>query len=323
MGIDAFAPTPRSLVEWGANFGPKTMNGQWWRLVTCMFLHSGALHLGFNMWVLWDLGRLVERLVGNAGFVVLYFVSGIAGSLASLAWNPVVVSVGASGAVFGVAGALLGVLSFHHNTVPVVVLKQLRNSMVLFLIYNLFYGATTSGIDMAAHIGGLTAGFACGLILRQPISVDMLARRRLRNAAVGIAAAIALPVAAATLPSAPPDFGSEMQHLAEMEKRALDTNNELVRQSQRGEIRDADFAEALERDVLPPWIESRKRIERLIDAPGADRVHLTRLLSYMVAREESWRLRVECLRKLDVSKLKRANDLSAAADRMVKELMTK
>jgi membrane associated rhomboid family serine protease len=96
MGIDAFAPTPRSLVEWGANFGPKTMNGQWWRLVTCMFLHCGIFHLGFNMWVLWDLGRLVERLVGNVGFVVLYFVSGIAGSVASLAWNPVVVSVGAS-----------------------------------------------------------------------------------------------------------------------------------------------------------------------------------------------------------------------------------
>ena len=73
------------------------MNGQWWRLVTCMFVHFGILHLAFNMWVLWDLGRLVERLVGNVGFVVLYFLSGIAGSIASLVWNPTVVSAAPRG----------------------------------------------------------------------------------------------------------------------------------------------------------------------------------------------------------------------------------
>ena len=117
-GVNFLAPDPQDMLNWGADFGPKTLNGQWWRTVTCMFLHFGIIHLGFNMWVLWDLGQLVERLVGNVGFLVLYFASGIAGSLASLAWQPLAISAGASGAVFGVAGALLGLIAFRHDSVP-------------------------------------------------------------------------------------------------------------------------------------------------------------------------------------------------------------
>ncbi len=97
------------MLDWGANFGPMTMNGQWWRLVTCMFLHFGIVHLAMNMWILWGLAQVVERLVGSTGFAIVYMASGIAGSIASLAWYPVAVSAGASGAVFGTAGALLGI----------------------------------------------------------------------------------------------------------------------------------------------------------------------------------------------------------------------
>jgi rhomboid protease GluP len=319
-GVHFFAPTVQSIADWGANFGPKTMNGQWWRLVSCMFPHYGILHLGFNMWVLWDLGRLVERLVGNVGFVVLYFVSGIAGSIASLAWHPMVVSAGASGAVFGVAGALLGLIAFRRDTVPAAVLKQLRNSMAAFLIYNVFYGMTASGIDMAAHIGGLVAGFVCGLILSQPLSVEMIARRRFRNGAVVVAGAIALPLAAFALPDAPPDIDREMQRFAEMEKRVLDTNNALVGRAQRGVISDADFAETLEHDVLPPWIETRGRTEGLLAAPDGDRAYLPRLVEYMRCREESWQMQVEGLREQDPTKLEQANERWTAAEEMVKEL---
>ena len=95
------------MLDWGANFGPMTMNGQWWRLVTCMFLHFGIIHLAMNMWILWGLAQVVERLVGSTGFAIAYMASGIAGSIASLAWYPVGVSAGASGAVFVTAAALL------------------------------------------------------------------------------------------------------------------------------------------------------------------------------------------------------------------------
>ncbi len=168
-----------------------------------MFLHFGILHLGFNMWILWDLGRVVERLVGNVGFVVLYFVSGIAGSMASLTWNPLIISAGASGAVFGVVGALLGLIAFRRDTIPTPVLQHLWKSMTAFLVFNMVFGIVAPGIDMAAHIGGLIAGFACGLMLSQPLSVEMVVRRKFRNAAVASAAAIALPLWALALPNLP------------------------------------------------------------------------------------------------------------------------
>ncbi|MEM6469015.1 MAG: rhomboid family intramembrane serine protease [Planctomycetota bacterium] len=186
-GAHILNPTVQTALDWGANFGPATTNGQWWRVVTCMFLHFGIIHLGFNMWVLWDLGRLVERLVGNAGFLILYFVSGVSGSLASLSWHPVVVSGGASGAVFGVVGALLGLIAFRRDTIPIPVLKHLSKSMMAFLVYNTVFGVIAPGIDMAAHIGGLIAGLACGLILSQPLTRDMVDRRKVRNAVIALA----------------------------------------------------------------------------------------------------------------------------------------
>ena len=95
-------------------------------MLTCAFLHFGIIHLAFNMWVLWQLGDLVERLVGNIGFLVLYIISGVGGSLASLLWNPMVISAGASGAVFGVGGALMGFILLRRDTIPAEVLKHLR-----------------------------------------------------------------------------------------------------------------------------------------------------------------------------------------------------
>ena len=76
-------------------YGPLTLDGQWWRLLTCTFVHIGIIHIGLNMWVLWDIGQLVERLTGNVGFLLLYLLSGLFGSLASVYWNPEVLSAGA------------------------------------------------------------------------------------------------------------------------------------------------------------------------------------------------------------------------------------
>jgi membrane associated rhomboid family serine protease len=231
-GADLLGPTPLKIFEWGGNFAPRTLNGDWWRLVTCLFVHIGIFHLGFNMWVLWDLGRLVERLVGTVGFLVLYFVSGIAGSIASVAWNPAIISAGASGAVFGVAGGLLAFLAFQRKAVPVVVLKQLRNSMLLFLVFNLYYGMTSKGIDMAAHIGGLTAGFACGLILSQPLSVEMRARRKVRNLAAIVAGGVLLPLIAFALPRPPAVTAGELPTCTS--KEVVDVVQQIVRNSAMG-----------------------------------------------------------------------------------------
>ncbi|WP_169791517.1 rhomboid family intramembrane serine protease [Sandaracinus amylolyticus] len=163
-GVGAMAPTAQSLLGWGANFGPYTLGGQWWRLVTACFVHAGLIHLAFNMYVLWDLGRLTERVYGALGFSLVYLVAGIGGSLASVSINPVGVSVGASGAVFGVAGAFLAFLVRNRGRIDPHVSAHLRRSLVTFVLINLALGFTLPGIDMAAHVGGLVMGFLTGLL---------------------------------------------------------------------------------------------------------------------------------------------------------------
>lgn len=118
-GVHPFEPTTGSLLQWGANYGPMTVSGgQWWRLAASMYLHVGLIHLAFNMFVLWQAGGFIERLLGNAGFLIVYTASGLAGALVSVAWHPYVVSAGASGAIFGLYGALLGYLVVRATQFP-------------------------------------------------------------------------------------------------------------------------------------------------------------------------------------------------------------
>src|SRR4051812_17364762 len=116
-------------IDYGANVGPYTLSGQWWRLLTYMFLHSGAMHIFFNMWCLWDLGRLCESLYERCTFGAIYLITGVAGGLASVAWNPGVLSVGASGAVFGLAGALIASFYLGEFSLPRVAISGTLRSL--------------------------------------------------------------------------------------------------------------------------------------------------------------------------------------------------
>ncbi len=158
-------PSGQDLVHWGANFGPYTVSGQWWRLLTCVFVHGGLLHIGFNMWCLWDLGRLAESVYGHWTFTALYLICGVGASVSSVIWNPIVLSVGASGAIFGIAGALLASFYLGEFTLPRAALSGTLRSLVVFVIFNLFFGATISGVDNAAHIGGLLIGLLLGALI--------------------------------------------------------------------------------------------------------------------------------------------------------------
>src|SRR5262249_27924701 len=146
-GIDPMQPAIEKLIQWGANYGPKTTQGEWWRMFTCMFLHIGVLHLLFNMVALWNVGGFMEHLLGSTGFLVLYLLAGLLGSVASVAWNPFVVSAGASGAIFGLFGGLLAFLVRHRDLQQYAFLAALRTNTLAFLGYNLVYGFLVQGID--------------------------------------------------------------------------------------------------------------------------------------------------------------------------------
>jgi rhomboid protease GluP len=171
------------LLNWGANSGALTSGGQWWRLVTSTFEHGGLLHIALNMWCLYNLGWLAELLFGRARFTLLYLMCGIGGSLGSICWHANGVSVGASGAIFGVAGALIPAMLLHSNPQLRTLLKGQLTSIALFVFYNLAFGAAASGIDNAAHIGGLLTGLVLGVLF--PTGPDRHARRGQMRVAAG------------------------------------------------------------------------------------------------------------------------------------------
>jgi membrane associated rhomboid family serine protease len=149
---------------YGGNWGPITLQGQWFRLITSIFLHSGTTHLVANMWALWILGRMAERCWTQRDYLLLYFGSGIAGSLAAVGSDPLAVTVGASGAIFGLAGALIAGLLFRSLPLKGTGARQLV-TLMLFTVYNIVAGANNKTISNAAHLGGVLCGFALGAFL--------------------------------------------------------------------------------------------------------------------------------------------------------------
>ena len=169
-GVDPINPQIQSLIAWGADYRPLVSEGQYWRPLTSIFLHIGIIHLALNLWVLCDIGPLVERLLGTWRYLSLYLLSGVLASVASLWWHANVVSAGASGAIFGIYGGLAALLLRHPRAVPLEVLSHFSKSTIGFLGYNLVLGFWLASkemvnVDNAAHIGGLVAGFLCGLAL--------------------------------------------------------------------------------------------------------------------------------------------------------------
>lgn len=180
-GVDAYEPAVGDLMAWGANLGLKTVHGQWWRLLTCTFLHAGVLHIAFNGYGFWAVGRLTEQVFGKPGYLIVYFGSGLLASLASLAWNPAVVSVGASGALMGVFGAFVGFTIRRRNVLPEKTVVAVRNTALILIAINVGMAVFVPGIDAAAHLGGAVAGLAMGYAMAR------LGEKRVQSREQGLA----------------------------------------------------------------------------------------------------------------------------------------
>lgn len=164
LGVVTFKAS--DLLNWGANFRPYTINGQWWRLLTSVFLHGGLMHVVTNMFAILFIGLFLEPLLGTKKYVFLYLISGVLASLASVWWYDAIVSVGASGAIFGLYGFFLACLLL--KIFPPDIRKAFLISVLIFICFNLLVGVT-GRIDNAAHIGGLITGFALGLLMSKSI----------------------------------------------------------------------------------------------------------------------------------------------------------
>lgn len=174
--VSLHSPTSDQIIHWGGNYGPLTLGTEPWRLLTAMFLHIGFAHLLANMWALFVLGRLAESLFGRWTYLGIYLVAGLTGSIASMLWNPLGVSAGASGAIFGVAGALIATFYVGKLPLPKENIRYILVTLVVFAGFDLLYGIWKQGVDNAAHIGGLVCGLGLGLFLGHHLGPTARAR---------------------------------------------------------------------------------------------------------------------------------------------------
>ncbi len=159
------SPPVPTLIDWGANFGPLTLRGEPWRLITCAFVHGNLIHLLVNMYALVSVGKEIEKTLGRSKYLFVYFMSALMGALVSTEFQPTLVSCGASGAIFGIVGAAFSYVSpdkIHEGRAS---LKRRLAVLVAFVVLNLAFGFLVAGIDNAAHMGGLAGGLLSGFVL--------------------------------------------------------------------------------------------------------------------------------------------------------------
>lgn len=322
-GVNLFRPAVADLLLWGADFGPKTLGGEWWRLVTCMFIHGGLVHLLMNMWALYAVGPFVERMVGNIGFLLMYLLAGLCGSLASLIWNPMVPSVGASGAIFGVFGCLLGLALRGRGSIPTETLAQLRSSGLGFVVVNVTLGMMVPNIDMAAHLGGLAGGFVGGLALSQPFTTTTRSSRLLRNlvlAVLGTGLVLGGFLGIAAWQSGTVKVVRELDAFAKVEQETFDTFNAAAKRLEGNESNEEAFADVLERDVLPKWRAARERLAALQPVPQKHQRRVELILDYMRLRQEAWELMARSARKGNQEEMRQALQIQEQAEAVARQV---
>lgn len=164
-GVSPTEPGRDGLLAMGANQGTLVVfDGQWWRALTSLFVHVGILHLAVNMYSLWRIGAFVENLLSGPLFALVYLLSGLGGAFASILWAPINVSAGASGAIFGLFGFIVGFAIQSRHLMPPDAAKRLWDGIVGTIAINLFLAFSIPYLDSAAHLGGAAIGLLAGFV---------------------------------------------------------------------------------------------------------------------------------------------------------------
>ncbi|WP_439537219.1 rhomboid family intramembrane serine protease [Methyloversatilis sp.] len=307
---------------WGANFGPATKDGEWWRLGSALFLHFGLFHLGMNMLSLWDGGRLVERMFGPARFIAIYLASGLAGNLLSLiSQGDRAVSGGASGAIFGVYGALLSFLWQQRDTLDRREFTRLFWGASLFAAITIFLGFQIPGIDNGAHIGGFIAGLLAGAALAQPLgdsAKPLLGRYRTHTASAGqwlagFTLVTALVLMIIGIPSPRYRWSEEVMARGEIrefigeDKRIADRWTQLLGDAQSSGASFDELAGRIESEVADAYQQSFDELTGLRLSPEAPSAPtLESLRRYAERRLDASRALVDGLRAHDIERVREA-----------------
>lgn len=254
FGVHIFDPTGEDVITWGGNIEAYTAGGQPWRLMTCVFIHVGVLHLLFNMYGLYVIGRYLEPLLGKWKFTIAYLCTGVFASIFSIMLNDTRVSAGASGAIFGMFGFFLALLTTNY------IQKQARTAMLqgisIFIGYSLLSGMR-DGVDNAAHVGGLISGLIIGYAYYFfHLKVGIAGKASFVSAAVATCTVAVAFIYVLAVKDDNLKFQQTVFALGEMEQRAVGQINRLQYYGD-----DNKAACVLQDSTLPTW----NRFKLMID----------------------------------------------------------
>jgi hypothetical protein len=292
------------MLAWGASVAPRTTNGEWWRLVSSIFLHAGALHLIVCMAGLAQVGSLVERLTGPVAFGAIYVGAGMLASVAVLSNHPLAVSAGASGAIFGIYGLLVVAWIAARRQpegikIPVRAFHPLAPAAVMFVLYTLGSGPA----DRTAAMAGLMAGAAGGVALTFGIGEGTPSIPR-------VAATLAGALAIAVLGSLPlrgvADIRPDLQRLVVIEDETSKAYWTAVERFKRRRIAADELAEMIDREIRPRLETATARLLTVTGVLPEHQPLVAAAERYHRLRDESWRLRAEGLRETNMLLLRRA-----------------
>jgi rhomboid protease GluP len=314
-GVHFLTPENQDLLNWGANFRPITLEGEWWRLFTACFLHIGILHLLFNMYALIFIGIILEPYMGKTRFLAAYLISGIAASVASLWWHDLTISAGASGAIFGMYGVFLALLTT--NIIDKSAKNAFVTSIVVFVGYNLLNGLkANSGIDNAAHIGGLLSGLIIGYAFVP--SLKQFDNKKINYLTIAGLSIILFISSIAIYINLPNDIGKyekEMEQFVANEEKALKiynlpnaTNEEILIE--------------IENNGLRYWKENLEIIYSLdnLDLPEQIRERNSKLKEYCELRIKSYELIYKAIKEDNNKYDTEINNYNLKIENIVNEL---
>lgn len=304
MGGAGFWHSPNDVqLRWGANFGPATQDGEWWRLGTAMFLHFGVMHLLLNSLSLWDAGQLVERMYGRWRFVVIYLVAGLCGNLLSLVvQGNQAVSGGASGAIFGIYGAALMFLWRERAAIAPSEFKWLFGGGSVFAVITIIFGFVIPGIDNAAHIGGFIAGGLMSIVLAQSLTARTMPLPYRVMAVSGLM--VACLVLANHIPKPKYRWSDELLLRSEInaflyENQAINRSwLEIMHQSKQGNQSFEALASKIDFSIRQPYQVHLEKLSKLPQDPALPSAQqLEGLLQYTETRKNESEALVKGLRE--------------------------
>ena len=255
--------TSDSLLSWGAAYAPRTFHGQWWRAVTSQFLHGGLGHLSANLCFLLLISPLLERLLGPARFLVVYLFAGLGGALLGLGWFPASVAVGASAAVYGLYGALLGCYLRSPRTIPWQIFGRHIGVLVAYTFMSLLFNYLDLERNLIAHVGGFVFGFAGGLLFGHALRANGTSGKLRR---LVIALAVCGGVLSLTGWSMQRCAGKTITLLAryeamlDRERALLGCFSDGLKRRGDGDAKDEDLRRLLQGQLIPEWECARAQL---------------------------------------------------------------